>query len=142
MHAAQTLLVLLLCLCKSFQRTLSFCAHGTSRTARFVKRVQRYKEKTYAPNVSEIIFQKTSKKPVSLTQINPNFARTPLHASERIRSRGKQNENRKQQQSLQSQNRKQGKLHSDLLPDRLAVNQNCQSPFRLKTINARYVMLP
>ena len=52
MHAAQTLLVLLLCLCKSFQRTLSFCADGTSRAARFVKRVQRYKEKTYAPNVS------------------------------------------------------------------------------------------
>ena len=60
MHAAQTLLVLLLCLCKSFQRTLSFCADGTSRAARFVKRVQRYKEKTYAPNVSGIIFQKIS----------------------------------------------------------------------------------
>ena len=97
MHAAQTLLVLLLCLCKSFQRTLSFCADGTSRAARFVKRVQRYKEKTYAPNVSGIIYQKISKEPTALTQINPNFARTPLQASERIRSREKQNKDRKQQ---------------------------------------------
>ncbi|MGP1525565.1 hypothetical protein, partial [Prevotella multiformis] len=62
-----------------------------------VKRVQRYKEKTYAPNVSGIIFQKISKKPAALTQINPNFARTPLQASEKIRSRGKQNKDRKQQ---------------------------------------------
>ena len=32
-----------------------------------------------------------------MTQINPNFARTPLQASERIRSREKQNKDRKQQ---------------------------------------------
>ena len=44
-----------------------------------------------------LFFKKSHKEPATLTQINPNFARTPLQASERIRSREKQNKDREQQ---------------------------------------------
>lgn len=38
----------------------------------FVKRVQRYTEFPFLPNVLKIIFQKTQKSPNALTQINQN----------------------------------------------------------------------
>ena len=38
----------------------------------FVKRMQRYTEFPFPPNVLKIIFQKTQKSPKALTQINQN----------------------------------------------------------------------